>query len=776
MRRFLFALFVLSALTAGAQGIIDFKAKLARQKYEQKVSKARARGANINEHARMKLFVTCSKDADTRDVANDLKAAGARVRVVKGRLIALDIPYPQLEAIAKVKGVEMVSMPPKAVKKTDVTRAVTQAAEVNDGSAPQLPQAYTGKDVIVGLIDGGFDLTHPMFKDKDGNLRIKGFYEPGNTTFGGDSVVIYFDNGTTETLSGSAYSDPEVLLDPKRVKDTDGSHGVFCASIAAGSVMSDIKGTSGKSLGGIAPEADILLCNSFNSENEDYTWDMVECLYYIANEAELTEKPVVISISQNSHMGWHDGTSAMAQYLGWFGKDGETAIMLCSSNEGGFQTYLHEKANAKDTLRLIPYTTVTDNYVWGGLKTDKNVKMEIGIINLNENKEYYRMPITFNSDGSGDGEGIWFDFEDNHQELSKKESAAKKEFKKYMDGGQISIYCYQNGAYDLKGEMYTCTEVYVGSSGCEWIETADKDGNEIRWGFNIYLVPKENTDLHVWGDQGFNLLAVRADGTVVEGTGDCSVGDWNTSGNVVSVGAWCANDKIEFENAPASETGETVGDIAFYSSYGTDLAGHKHPDVCAPGSNVVATLNSFDPDVEDMTIYTRKGYEHQYTGQTKKRDYFWGTGSGTSASTPVVAGVVALWMQAAKDMGIKLTNDGIKDIIAHSSDTDMYTEASPERFGYGKINAYKGLLYILGLETSIPTLSREQPRNVTFRVAGDLVYADGAEDGTPATIYNLKGVKMRETTVQDGTLSTAGLPAGVYAIQLGKLGSTLIRK
>ena len=33
-----------------------------------------------------------------------------------------------------------------------------------------------------------------------------------------------------------------------------------------------------------------------------------------------------------------------------------------------------------------------------------------------------------------------------------------------------------------------------------------------------------------------------------------------------------------------------------------------------------------------------------------------------------------------------------------------------------------------------------------------------------------------ETTVQYGTLSTAGLPAGVYAVQIGKLGSTLIRK
>ena len=108
--------------------------------------------------------------------------------------------------------------------------------------------------------------------------------------------------------------------------------------------------------------------------------------------------------------------------------------------------------------------------------------------------------------------------------------------------------------------------------------------------------------------------------------------------------------------------------------------------------------------------------------------------------------------------------------------TDEFTEASPERFGAGKINAYKGLLYVLGIDTKIQDLSREQPRGVSFRVSGDLVYADGAEDGTPVAVYNLQGVRVSDTSVQGGTISLSGLPQGVYALQLGRLGSTLIRK
>lgn len=133
-------------------------------------------------------------------------------------------------------------------------------------------------------------------------------------------------------------------------------------------------------------------------------------------------------------------------------------------------------------------------------------------------------------------------------------------------------------------------------------------------------------------------------------------------------------------------------------------------------------------------------------------------------------------MEAANDLGKKLTCENVKDIIAHSSDTDDFTEASPERFGHGKINAYKGLLYVLGLTTSIPSLSQEQPRDITFRVTEDQVFADGAEEGTTVTVYDLKGVNVRETTIRNGAISTAGLPNGVYAIQLGRLGSTLIRK
>jgi hypothetical protein len=64
--------------------------------------------------------------------------------------------------------------------------------------------------------------------------------------------------------------------------------------------------------------------------------------------------------------------------------------------------------------------------------------------------------------------------------------------------------------------------------------------------------------------------------------------------------------------------------------------------------------------------------------------------SGTSMACPAAAGIIALWLQADPE----LTLDDVKDVLAHSCDNDEFTTKNPTRWGYGKINAKKGLDYI----------------------------------------------------------------------------------
>jgi hypothetical protein len=60
-------------------------------------------------------------------------------------------------------------------------------------------------------------------------------------------------------------------------------------------------------------------------------------------------------------------------------------------------------------------------------------------------------------------------------------------------------------------------------------------------------------------------------------------------------------------------------------------------------------------------------------------------------------------------------------------------------------------------------------------MAAGRLYIDAVEDGTAVTIYNLSGVSVYEGAIGGGSVSLEGLPQGVYVVQIGKQGSTLIR-
>jgi len=145
---------------------------------------------------------------------------------------------------------------------------------------------------------------------------------------------------------------------------------------------------------------------------------------------------------------------------------------------------------------------------------------------------------------------------------------------------------------------------------------------------------------------------------------------------------------------------------------------------------------------------------------------------GTSMATPATSGVIALWLQADPT----LTPQRIKEVISRTAThLDNTLEYPNNIYGHGQIDAYKGLLDILNL-TGIQGLSQSQPAGISFSVNGDLLTAEGAADGTAVTIYNLQGAVVRQAILQGGIVSLSGLQKGVYAVQLGQLGSTLIRK
>ena len=148
-------------------------------------------------------------------------------------------------------------------------------------SSPAARQVtQTGKNVFIGVVDSGFDLTHPMFRDAAGKLRVEALLVQRETTCRRDQ----------EFTAASLQAELDAGNNPGF--DEDG-HGTHVASIAGG--------TKYKSFEGVAPEARFLLVKTnFLDTDKAVSW-----IFSQAGSA-----PCVINYSLGHHFGAHDGSDA----------------------------------------------------------------------------------------------------------------------------------------------------------------------------------------------------------------------------------------------------------------------------------------------------------------------------------------------------------------------------------------------------------------------------------------------------------------------------------
>jgi subtilisin family serine protease len=169
---------------------------------------------------------------------------------------------------------------------------------LNPGGTRVVPEDGTG--VLIGIVDSGFDLSHPMFRDEAGKLRVEGLLEQR-----GGKPSRAFTNAQLEQRWASG-SGPGA--------DENG-HGTHVASIAGGSKFGDLEG--------IAPGARYLLVKTdFINTADGVKW--------IFDKAGST--PCVINMSLGHHFGAHDGTDLEEQLHVSLSEPGR-AICIAAGNE-----------------------------------------------------------------------------------------------------------------------------------------------------------------------------------------------------------------------------------------------------------------------------------------------------------------------------------------------------------------------------------------------------------------------------------------------------------
>ena len=741
------------------------------------VQQAKTRRAAAAEEQKPGLFmVRVQPNANPDEVGGQIVGMGAEVKAAMGHMLMVAATAEQLQEIAQLEGVLNIAKGSKPLLKLDKSRQVTHADEVQSGTGEQLPQAYNGEGVIIGVIDSGFDFTHPVFKDENGNLRIKAVYMSGMTYTEGRGKKAVVDG---KEVDGSLFDTPGMILDTLQLKQTNTFHGTHVAGCAAASPIDNVKGIAGGNLAGIAPKAELIMSETYGDEQqkkkyEGSTTDVevlnaINAMNYMEEYAKKAGKPLIVTMSMNTAAGPHDGTSAESLAYKYFCDRGNI-MTIASGNEGSEKCHVHKTIDADHPLKVLlgrdnEYSFI--NY----LLTDKPTKIRIFLYDIAKKTEVattntYELVNGINSQAAISKDGEEAEKDDLSKDLLKlmKDSEGKSRY--YNSGGALAVKNGIGETQDPKGGtrlLTTTTIIVIGK-----IISSD-----IRLG--VEITANESIEQRAWINSNSGNEFEDAEG-FDKGSADVSVGDLCTTGVPISVGSWTANNLVVDKpgEKPEPDKKETVGDISSYTSYGIDYAGHQHPFVVTPGNCVYSASNSFVDD-EFNDVIADQNFSNQFKGQTTPRSYRWVKSNGTSMATPVAAGIIALWLQAAHDKGITLTIDKVKEIIEHSTDTDEFTQKAGIRAGHGKLNAYKGILYVLGLPTAISELSQHQPQGMTFRIADGRLYAEGAEDGTAVTLYNLSGTIVRQSQVTGGAVSLDGLQPGVYAVQIGRLGSTLIR-
>ena len=108
-------------------------------------------------------FISVLAKTNTRFTKQDLHSYDAILGTHRASIITLKVPLENLERLSRYEGFDYFKIASKA--SANLERAVqdVRADSVHQGLG--LPQAYTGKDVLIGITDWGFDYTHPMFYD-----------------------------------------------------------------------------------------------------------------------------------------------------------------------------------------------------------------------------------------------------------------------------------------------------------------------------------------------------------------------------------------------------------------------------------------------------------------------------------------------------------------------------------------------------------------------------------------------------------------------------------
>ena len=282
---------------------------------------AATKRASTTRPRRLMAFVQLKEGHD-----NVLQHHGCRTFARMGDIAIASIPLDMLSALSKHPGVLRIEASQRAQALMDTVPRIVSTLPIYDGI--RLPQAFTGDGVVVGVMDIGFDLTHPNFYSDTSlsRYRIGALWDQLSPDTIGSSLPV-----------GRDFIGPEAVLAQRHV--TDGKtefHGTHTLGIAAGSGYDT-------PYRGIAFDSDICLVS--NAVTDDTIYIHPDDYYryttatdalgfkYIFDYADRQGKPCVASFSEGYQLELNEEDRLFAAFLQQLDTPGHIIVVAARQHQ-----------------------------------------------------------------------------------------------------------------------------------------------------------------------------------------------------------------------------------------------------------------------------------------------------------------------------------------------------------------------------------------------------------------------------------------------------------
>ena len=393
----------------------------------------------------------------------------------------------------------------------------------------------TGRGVVVGVVDWGFDFAHPDFRNADGSTRIlalwdqRGGRRPDSSMPFGYGVVHDRDAINRALKEKDPYA--ALRYHPADADTGIGCHGTHVASIAAGRGGQDRPE-------GIAPEAELVLVHNtpWDESQAGRLGDSVTLLEGIDFIARLAgDRPWVINLSMGCHADQHDGSTLVERGLDTIVRSAAGRAVCMSAGN-----YFNKKIHASGHLR----PTQERSFEWS--------------INEKKPSDYNQLQV-------------WYSWQDKFEAILRSPDgtisarAAVGERAKIMSGSTELGNVYHRGQEPNTLDNHISIFLYKEAPAGKWTVT---------------LVGSDVIDgrFHAWIEREVGCPACQSRFVEEDADPRSTTGTICNGRRTIAVGAYNNHD-------PEQKIGP-------FSSVGPTRDGRLKPDLSAPGVSVLAARSA----------------------------------------------------------------------------------------------------------------------------------------------------------------------------------------